>query len=273
MLCRFHFRLFSFALCLVLLTACGCTPRQEVASARSLYIGGRADFNISVTDAMRLAAASRFSGFVPSDVTVQPSGRFRYALFSDSLEGPVQRQAHVILGELPREQWLWEKETWAMPESLSYEKTRMAGKFWTVQMFPVFSSQDWFAHLWQVNGRSTPDFWIAKRWSATPETYMRIVAEYREPAPLCMKERLASAAQSTGQANAPFKGKELWRNCDNEIQDFSARADAAFLFDKAGVMPEAESAPFTAMPPGKPDTGKLVGKAEHADTFTRTGGE
>lgn len=262
------FPLLALLLAVALAFTAGCTPRHEIASSRSLYVSGRADFNISVKENMTLAAAARFSTFVPSDVTTQPSGRLRYALFTDNPEGPVTRHAHVLMCELPREQWEWEKETWAKPEALSYEKDRQAGKYWTIQMFPVFSSQDWFSKLWQANGREIPDFWLARRWSSTPEDYLRIVAEYREPAPLCMRERLADAARKEQQGGIPLKGKELWRGCDDEIREFTARADAAFIFDRSGNMPSPESAPLSVLPAGNPDMAKLVGKAEYNETFS-----
>lgn len=259
--------LLSFALC------SACTPRQEIASASGLYVSGRANFAISVAEGMKLATSSWFSSFAPSDVTVKPSGRFRYALFSDSVEGPVERHAHVILGELPSNQWVWEKETWAKPEALSYEKDRKAGKYWTIQVFPVFSSRDWFSRLWQANGRQTPDFWLAKRWSSTPEDYLRIVAEYREPAPLCMRERLAGAEQRETQGVIEVKGKELWRNCDKDIEEFNSRADSAFLFDRAKSMPDPAASVLKALPHGNPDIGKLVGKSEYKDTFHSSSGD
>ena len=264
---RWSRSLFLFAI-LSLLLLSGCVPRQEITSDSGLYVSGRADFNISVTGDMALASAARFSTYVPSDVTTKPSGRLRYALFADTGGGPVERQAHIIMCELPRNQWLWEKETWAMPESLSYEKDRKAGKYWTIQVFPVFSSQDWFSELWHINGRETPAFWLAKRWSATPEDNIRIVAEYREPAPVCMRERLEDAAQKEQQRGSLLKGKELWRGCDREIQDFTVRADAAFNFEKAGAIPNLESAPLTTLPTTNPDIVKLVGKAEYSETFS-----
>ena len=253
---------------LVMLCTGGCTPRQEIASSRSLHVGGRADFTISTAQDMGLASSGLLFAPVPSDVTTKPSGRFRYALFSDAAEGPVKRQAHIIFSELPAQQWQWEPETWAKPESLSYAKDRTAGKYWTLQLFPVFSSQDWFSTLWQANGRDIPDFWLAKRWSATPEDDVRIVAEYREPAPECMRERLQDAAGKKQQGVISVKGKDLWHNCKEEIEDFVSRADAAFIFDKAQSTPALENPPLTAMPSESPNMSKLVGKAQYQDTYS-----
>jgi hypothetical protein len=226
-----------------------------------MYAAGRANFNISVKPPLSLAANGSFYAAVPADVTPSPHTTVRYAVFTDSSSGPVTRHAHVLFSELPRDQWRWELETWARPESLSYAKTRVAGKYWTVQIMPVFSQQDWFSDLWQANDRQPPQFWLAKRWSSTPEPYMRIVAEYREPAPQCMWNELADVP--IGDPQAPtFHGKSLWSNCDRQVQEFSDRADAAFLFDSGANAPAQGVAAAARQPSGRPRVGALVGRAE-----------
>lgn len=254
------------ALCALALLV-SCTPRKQGASSQSFYAAGRANFNISVAPPMQLFATDARSASVPSDVTISPSARFRYAVFSDNDGGPVARHAHIILSELSQYEWRWEVETWAMPEALSYQKEKIAGKYWTIQMMPVFSSQDWFSALWAENKYEIPDFWLAKRWSATPEPHIRIVAEYREPAPLCMRERLADA-RPEDRSVPSLKGKELWRDCDNEIREFSQRADSAFLFDRAENLPDEGLSKSAAAPSARPNMAKLVGKAEHAESYS-----
>jgi hypothetical protein len=173
----------------------------------------------------------------------------------------VNRSAHILFSELSPNEWRWEMETWARPEVMSYAKSEIAGKYWTVQIMPVFSSSDWFSDLWRTNKRQTPDFWLAKRWSASPESYIRVVAEYREPAPQCLRKTLAAAPRDAKNGYA-VQGKDLWRDCGNEIQDFSARADKAFLFDRAENLPAKGIHSLGLQPTTQPQMEKLVGRAE-----------
>lgn len=259
---------YSF-LIIALMTTVGCTPRQEGATPSGLYAAGRANFNISVTSAMTLASTASLSAQIPSDVTVSPRGTMRYALFAEGESGPVTRHAHILFSELPRPEWQWEIETWAQPGSLSYEKQRTAGKYWTSQILPVFSGQDWFSEIWRGKGRDIPEFWLAKRWSSTPERHIRIVAEYREPAPVCMNDKLT--ANAANKNHAPLRGQELWRNCDDAIREFSARADQAFVFERATNLPAEKTVTPGPLPSSPPDMAKLAGKAEHIVTYN-TGG-
>ena len=252
------------ALLFALALAAGCAPRQIGATHDSLYASGRADFTIRVAPPLALAATGAFSTAVASDVNVAPWGRFRYAAFTDSDTGPVLRHAHAAVCELNRNAWQWEKETWALPEAFHYSKEQRGGKHWTVQMLPVAAEKDWFSALWRENGRETPEFWIAKRWSSTPEDEIRIVAEYREPVPGCMIERLReAAAQPMGTPG--LKGKTLLRNCDEAIDAFSRRADAVFALDKMTTASPASAEPLAARPKSAPDMPKLIGRAELVD--------
>ena len=261
-------RLPAYALLIASLTGVlllsGCAARQNGATSQSLYAGGLADFSISVRPPLSLVSSGRLTAWVPSDVNLKPSGSFNYALFTEGGSGPVTRHAHCIFSELPKWNWRWEKETWALPQSLSYAQEQTGGKYWTVQIMPVTSRGDWFSAMWTENNRDVPEFWLAKRWSATPEDEMRIVAEYREPAPLCMRDRLAEAA-AADRNTSPLKGKELWRGCEREIEDFSARADT--IFDKRRLQDEraASGHPLERRSGKAPDMGKLVGKAERMD--------
>lgn len=243
----------------------GCTPRQKGAAAQGFYASGRGAFSVGVNPPFSLASTGTRSGKVPSDVSPGPQATFTYALFADTESGPVGRHIHAIFSELQRESWRWEMETWARPESLSYTKQRAGGKNWTVQILPVTGRTDWFNALWRINGRDAPEFWLAKRWSARPEDEVRVVLEYREPAPACMRERLADAdAAARTDRNAPLlRGRELWRNCDEAIEAFSTRADAAVTLEGLGRFPETPLHMLTASPDFSPDMGKLVGRAEH----------
>lgn len=258
------FALFLLCLAAVALTA-GCAPRRQGASAQQFYASGLANFSISVAPPLTLSGSGRLLCPVPSDVTFNPNATFAYAVFGESKEGPVVRHVHTVFSELPRQSWRWEKETWALAQAVSYEKLRRGGKYWTVQMLPVVSEGDWFSALWRENGRQTPEFWLAKRWSATPEEHMRVLAEYREPAPACMQRRLQQSLEADARNAIPLRGKALRAGCVDELEAFSARADQAILLETMAAASSGqptELPQLTQRPTARPDMGSLVGKAQ-----------
>ena len=250
------------SLVVLIFCASGCTPRQIGASQQGFYGSGLADFDISVAPPLPLAATGKLTVRVPSDSSPGPTGNLAFSLFAEGEEGQVQRHAHILFSELPRASWQWEKETWAKQESLLYTTQQASGKNWTIQVFPVIADRDWFSALWLQNGRQVPDFWLAKRWSATPEEDMRLVAEYREPAPACMRDQLV--ATTTGGKNAPpLKGKELRPPCEQELESFMPRADAVFTMERLNrKTPELPVIRAVALPDRAPDMGRLAGRAE-----------
>lgn len=261
--------LFLFIFTALTLCASGCAPRRIAASPQSFYGSGLADFTIDVAPPLTLATSGRLTAQVPSEDNILPANAtVAFSAFTDSESGPVERHAHIIFSELPRYSWRWELETWAKPDSLLYAGERMGGKNWTIQVFPVTAATDWFGSLWRKNGREVPDFWLAKRWSSTPEDEMRLLAEYREPAPACMRERLADAAAADRNA-PPLDGKELRRGCDREIEEFNARADRVFTMGKMRGAPAEPAARTLALPEERMNMRKLVGKAEVVDRFSR----
>ena len=257
---------FLLALCAASLLS-SCTPMQKGATGQGFYVSGRGAFSVGVNPPFSLVSTGVLSGKVPSDVSTSPQATFTYGLFTDSAEGPVSRQVHAIFSELPHKGWRWEMESWARAESLSYAKRNAGGKHWTVQILPVTARTDWFSALWEQNGRGTPVFWLAKRWSARPEDEMRVVVDYREPAPQCMRERLAdSDAALQTDKNAPMlHGRDLRGNCDEAIEAFSKRADAAVDLNGLSLLQEKPLQMLTTRPASSPDMKKLVGTAEYMD--------
>ncbi|MDR2801084.1 MAG: DUF4851 domain-containing protein [Desulfovibrio sp.] len=250
------------------LAAQGCALQSTGPEQGGFHAGGRTGVHVSVGPPLSLAASGRFSVPTPSDVmTNSPYADFLFAAFSEDGSGPVRASAHVILSELPYPDWRWEMETWARPESLRYSKLTAARRNWTVQIFPLMAGGDWFSELWTLNNRQTPDFWLAKRWSATPDEELRIVAEYREAVPACMREQLQSYAES--RKNKEFgslNGRELAGRCEREMEEFSARADAAVRLDEDLSRPLDASGIKARLPDGRPNMRALVGVAE----FIRT---
>ena len=290
--------LFSVPLALVLLAlaAPGCAPRRIEASPQGFSGSGIADFAIRVAPPLTLAASGRLTARVPSDdALVAPIATVAFAAFAEGDKGPVTRHAHTMFCELPLDSWRWEMETWGKRDTLLRTSERKGGKYWTAQIFPVVAAGDWFSDLWLKNGRPVPEFWLAKRWSSTPQEEMRLLAEYREPAPACMRDRLARAVGEKGAGYLP-DSRELWRDCDQAIRDFGARADAVFDLERlrdrpaaapaasaasvapaasaasvAPAAPAATAAPAagTFTPPdSSPNMGALAGRAEALTRFT-----
>lgn len=263
--------LVPLALVLLALAASGCTPRRIEASPQSFSGSGIADFSIRVAPPLTLAASGRLTARVPSDdALVAPVATVAFAAFAEGDSGPVTRHAHTMFCELSRESWRWEMETWGKRDALSRVSERKGGKYWTAQIFPVVAAGDWFSDLWLKNGRQVPEFWLAKRWSSTPETEMRLLAEYREPAPACMRDRLAQAVGEKGAGYLP-DSRELWRGCDEAIRDFSTRADAVFDLEQLQGQPAAASAAPVAktalLPDSSMNMGALAGRAEALTRF------
>jgi hypothetical protein len=228
-----------------------------------------ADFSLSVAPPLLLVSSGKSTENVPADVMLGPQARFVYALFGEPGDDPVSRHAHTIFSELPASAWQWEKETWGYPETIVYSSLTTGGKFWTIQILPVISSRDWFSALWTENGRATPEFWLAKRWSATPEKDLRVIAEYREPAPACMQKRLRDSLLADDKNSFPLRGHSLRSGCEDAIDAFSSRADEVVTLEEMGAAPSGAQrvqARLTRLPAVRLHMGKLVGKAQKIDT-------
>lgn len=245
----------------------GCTPVQRAATDHSFYSTGQPNIEFRMTPPLTLAANDRVPANVPSDTNLLPSAYNTYAIFGEGEEGPITRHVHSLISSLPSNSWRWRMETWPQSSSLRLSKRRAAGQFWTVHMFPIAAEGDWFTEFWRQNGRETPRFWLSKRWSATPYYDVRILAEYREPAPKCMEEALLPLEAIVKKEEvSPPGSMELWFLCRKEIEDFSARADASVSLDY--FTGERQEQPFLKSGPRprqRPDMKKLVGEAEAVD--------
>lgn len=258
---------FTFGTILVLLLCAflpACSGKKQGATSQGFFASGRANINISVTGRQSLTANGTRTVGVPSDNMLPVNAKLDYAVFTEEEDGPIKRHTHILLGELSRSGWRWEMETWGLPETISYDKMRKSGKDWTEQIFPVAASADWFSSLYTANGREVPEFWLAKRWSATPETHIRVVIEYREPAPVCIVptlETLYAQEKGVNKSNA----RRIWKNCTETIFEFSARADNAVLLEKFEHIPGPALQIMKAVPQQQLDIGKALGRAQKMD--------
>ncbi|MDL2266645.1 DUF4851 domain-containing protein [Desulfovibrio sp. OttesenSCG-928-G15] len=256
-----------FCLALLCLVS-SCYARQLGATDQGFYGSGTTGFTVSISPPLELAAAGRLGAAVPSDVTVKPRGSFVYGVYTDPAQiqagQEITRHAHIIYSELPSALWEWEMETWAKKESLAYEKNKYGGKHWTTQIFPLTANGDWFSDLYAANGLKVPPFWLAKRWSSTSQDYARLVTEYREPAPMCMRSQLESGMDEGGSLS--ILTRSVIANCEKEIGEFNARADKSF--NPGGLAETAISGNQERLPrrpERSPRMDKLVGVAQHIE--------
>lgn len=252
-------------LAFVLAVAAGCTPVQRSATDRRFYSTGQPNVEFRMVPTLTLASSGRILANVPSDTNLLPAAYTTYAIFGEGGEGLVSRHAHALFSSLPSNSWRWRMETWPLTYSLRLSKLRTAGQYWTVHMLPVAAEGDWFTEFWKLNGRETPRFWLAKRWSATPDNKEdRILAEYREPAPECMEEALLPLEAIVKKAEvSPPDSMQLWHLCRKEIEAFSTRADASVALDYfTGERQEQVVFKDGPRPQQRPNMKKLVGEAE-----------
>ncbi len=179
----------------------------------------------------------------------RPLASFDYAVFGDGSSGPVTRHAHMLFVQPTEDIWAFQLESFKNFGTLSLSKQDFGRLTWTMQIMELPAEGDWFSALWQENGRSVPETWLVKRFSATPSRNTRLVAEYREPWPECLPPGLTDLFMVS-------------RSCLKEFQD---RADAAFTLDDSqpGEMPTRTPSTALALPPFNPNTRKLVGEVWH----------
>ncbi len=263
----YRFLLISFILA-ALVVSLGCSPIQRGIADNAFYSTGQPQLYVQV-NGLTPAGGGRFWGDVPSNTNLMPYASVNFAVFGEAEAGPesfINRHAHVMLAEFNEASWRWRMESWPAPSTLQFQSMRAAGKYWTVQIMPVAAVGDWFSGAWQADAKKAPRFWLAKRWSSTPEEYIRIVAEYREPAPQCMQAALPALEQAVlGEQVSPPQGADLLRLCPQEVDAFSARADDAFTF---GPLPQTLGTAFARpmpQPDGRPNMKALAGEAEYID--------
>jgi hypothetical protein len=184
-------------------------------------------------------------------LTATPLASFDYAVYSDTGEGLVTRHAHtIILRPSNTESWVFAPESQGVFGALSYRQTGMNGMTVTEQILPVAATSDWFSALWLANGRETPRRGLARRFSATPERAVRLVAEYREPWPECLPEDAASLSLVPGSC----------------LEGFLSRSSGLFTFTPGVADASAidNTASGLTAPNFPPDTRKLAGELREA---------
>ncbi|MCC8193468.1 MAG: DUF4851 domain-containing protein [Deltaproteobacteria bacterium] len=195
---------------------------------------------------------------LPTDyLGIEPSGIMDFAVYGEGTEGPVTRHGHVfVVRPSEDKRWRFKPESFKPFGGLAIGRKEINGYRWTVQVLRVDGEKDWFSAMWRESGREVPAFWLARRFSASPERSTRVVAEYREPWPDC----LDPAAK-----NLLFVRKEC-------LEGFFERSDRAFFLDmhEPEALEDPAAPQLVTKPAISPDMKKLAGELQEEDFLFRS---
>lgn len=256
-------RLLVFGL-LVFLSGCGAA--YTGLSGNTMYNNGLADTAITPISGLEAVAAESYFGTMPSNGTLDPSIRVRYAIFGDTGGQSVKRHAHIIFAELTdKNRWEMAAETFAASNEMSLNGVKIDRRPWTEHIFFERREGDWFTEFWDINGYLTPKAWLGKRWSRSYDMSSRIVVEYREPMPDCVR------IPDPKKAAIIFSGTKLdieSPECRREVEAVLERADQAFSMRRPANVNVSAPAPAEALsvkPERKMDLKRYVGEAVYTD--------
>lgn len=261
------YRNFFLLALLAILTA--CAPVKRGPTEQSFIAEGQPNIEISVAPPFRLAGSGQKSIRIKNDRMASTSASINYSVFAD-LAGPnVKRHAHIFLASVPGKQWMLSPETYPARLALSTSKEKIDGKNFTIQVLIIPGEGDWFNELWQINGYNPSDAWLAMRWSTDPNTQERIVAEYREPLPRCLKQHSVYHDLNKGGVTTKFNRQLAWISCEEVLSAFRERGNSVFSFGKP-VPGSALSGTNLLMQTvrDRPDLTDLIGETEHLEHGT-----
>ncbi|CAK7068619.1 MAG: hypothetical protein DELT_01771 [Desulfovibrio sp.] len=173
---------------------------------------------LAAKEPLTLQAYGRQWVSLPTDyLGHKPTGFMDYAVYGEGEEGPVTRHAHVAIVRPSNDNyWEFKPESYPVPGGFAIGRAVIGNKSWTAQLVRVDGERDWFSAMWQASGRDVPEFWLSRRFSATPERATRVIAEYREPWPECLDPAVRDVT---------FVRAEC-------LDGFLRRAEAAFDFEQ-----------------------------------------
>ena len=247
-----QFRFGFFLLLPFLLLFGGCAgltaPAVTGVSGNTLFSTGFAKVAFSANAPLEMQGHGSLwvSLYAQDSLSNHPEGNFAYAVYADTPSGPVTRQAHTIILQISDDiHWSFQLNGFVWPTPLGQGQVDVNGTNWTTRIMRVPSEGDWFSAMWVENGRTVPAFWLAKRFSATPQGGTRMVAEYREPWPDCLPPDLTELAFAPAEC----------------LKGYMDRADAAFTLDSPIPGQASAKASGLKLPPSMlPDTRKLAGE-------------
>ncbi len=242
-------------LAMLLLAACGS---GGLSAREGSVSSGRFDFSLSTPAGFHLLAEGTSGATVPADVSIGPLGRSSYALYAGGPEAP-GALLHILVTDLPTPGWRFALESEKEPEDIDFSKEKLDGRFVTRRTRLVVGQGDWFAALAAQNGGEATPLLLARRLSFTPLVQTRVVLEYREPAPACLR---AAASQATAGNDASPDGRMFGRSCAEDIAAFTKRADTLLTLNRGGEKTRPGTARTVVPPNFTPDMRALCGTAE-----------
>lgn len=257
----------ALALLPILLALAGCGGQRLVGfSGDSLYTGSLSYLQITPAAPLKPMAGGFLWSNIETDTTIPATGSVDYAVYGENGAGLVQRAGHVMVVNFTggANRWDFKPESNTGANDVYLRSIKINGQEWNERLLYVDSAGDWFSDLWLVNGREVPERWIAKRWSRTYFGATRVVVEYREPMPACVK-----VSDNAGQGYTRFaiftpEGPE----CSSSLEAFAQRADQAFDIQSGrGTRVTLSEADQTLLqrPALRPNMTKLVGTARARD--------
>ena len=233
----------------------GCTAAFSGVSGDTLTRTSYPPLSVTANAPFVLQGQGReWVTFESESLARQPLGQMDYAVYAPESTGPVTRHAHAFI-TLPTDDKRWE----FLPENspggnvLALNKRELNGYTGIEQIIRVPSEGDWFSTLWTANGRDVPHIWLARRFMATPQRFLRVIAEYREPWPDCL---------DTQVKDLMFASSECLQGFFNRSQDVFTLRMAA---DPARMPPAAR--PFTNKPPFSANMKKLAGELRFIESL------
>ena len=254
---------FSPAALLALAVAClclfGCAGAFNGVSGSTLVRTNYPRLTVGANPPLTLQGYGRQWTSLPTDyLGLEPTGIMDFVVYGEGggegAEGAITRHAHAfVVRPSEDKRWYFRPESNKALNGLAIGRKDIEGYRWTVQVLRVDGEKDWFSAMWRESGRETPPFWLARRFSATPERATRVVAEYREPWPECLDPEARDLV---------FARKEC-------LEGFFARSDAAFFLDMhaPGILEDPSVPSVLATPAFSPDMKKLAGELMEVEYF------
>lgn len=223
-----------------------CSPARTDVIGNTLTTNVKPE--ISITGMAPFSVRDHGRMFVESG---PPSGEgtadltFDYAFFADKEHS--DRLAYAAIVRITNDNFWHFRPPTKFDDAFSESRQSLGGFQWLEQLLRTASETDWASSVWEDQGGAAPKFWLTKRWVTHLNNATRAVMEYREPWPAAM--RLLSGGTVIVSDEA-----------DKTLQQFLARADAAFTVEKKrGEF--GDSAPVTPRTKGRVplDVAKTVG--------------
>ncbi len=242
----------------ILAFAAACSPIRTGVTGNTLTSNAAPAVSVTANPPLTMAGHGRLWITPEGDVMGSTAlASFDYAIYADTASGPVPRFAYAAIARLTdRDNWHFEPQSWKQAGALSMHRAEIApvGLAWTAQTLLVPSANDWPSDVWRTNKRDVPETWLVKRWIASLDDDMRLVAEYREALPQCL--------EAVSPDLVLMSGKES--DC---LSAFNQRAEKVFSVRPEATDLNAAPAPASnlALPASAPNTANLMGKVQRVD--------